>query len=40
MIDAAQAAQSLKRLLTVEERARHARLCLDVFLEGAAATVS
>jgi len=28
------------RLLTVEERARHARLCLDVFLEGAAATVS
>ncbi len=28
------------RLLTVEERARHARLCLEVFLEGSAATVS
>lgn len=25
------------RLLTLEERARHARLCLDLFLEGAAA---
>jgi AcrR family transcriptional regulator len=25
------------RLLTVEDRARHARLCLDVFLQGAAA---
>jgi len=24
------------RLLTVEDRARHARLCLEVFLEGAA----
>lgn len=27
------------RLLTVEDRARHARLCLGVFLEGAAAKV-
>lgn len=27
------------RLLTVEERARHARLCLEVFLEGAAVPV-
>ena len=27
------------RLLTVEDRARHARLCLEVFLQGAATKV-